>query len=309
MNRGIPRLPVRSAKKFRLSPKAKIALLVACFLWAVSFVAAKIALESTPPLTLVTVRLTVASVCFVAWRIFAGKKADWDGFGWWSAIIALSLVNLLHYVVQTIGLQYTSAANASLYAVTAPISIVLLGRIFLGETISLPKSVGIMCALCGVLTVMGLDTVLAFQLPPHLLGDLLVLASIVIWGAFTVFGKRTTEQLGAFQMTALITVIGSLGMVPVCLGELHQRSFSLVQISAEAWLAILFLGVTCSFLATLCYFYAVEHSESQKVGVYLYTIPPMTAVIACFYLGESLGPNFFVGSFLVFCGVCLTERG
>ncbi len=292
-----------------LSSPAKTALLAACFLWAVSFIAVKIALESTPPLTLVTVRLIVASFCFVAWHFLAGKKVDWGGFRWWCTILILSLVGLVHYVVQTIGLQYTSASNASLYAVTAPISIVLLGRVFLGETISWRKSIGIVCALCGVLTVMGLDTVLAFQLSPHLLGDLLVLISIVLWGAYTVFGKRTIEQLGAFQMTALVTVIGSLGMVPICIGELHQQSFSLAQISGEAWLAILFLGVTCSCLATLFYFYAVECSESQKVGVYLYTIPPMTAVIAYFYLGESLGPNFFVGSFLVLAGVCLTERG
>ena len=214
-----------------------------------------------------------------------------------------------HYSLQTVGVQYTSASNASLYAVTAPISIVILARIFLAEGISVRKAVGILVALCGVLTVMGLDTILAFELPARLFGDLLVLISIVMWGMFTVFGKRMTERLGAFQMTGLVTLIGSLWMVPICRLELHQQSFQLVEISGTAWLAILFLGVTCSFLATLLYFLAVERSESQKVGVYLYTIPPMTAVVAHFCLGESLGLSFFAGSLLVLCGVWMTERG
>ena len=70
-----------------------------------------------------------------------------------------------------------------------------------------------------------------------------------------------------------------------------------------------FLGVACSFLATLLYFVALGLSESQKVGVYLYTIPPMTAVVAALYLGEIITPNLVVGAMLVIGGVALTERG
>jgi drug/metabolite transporter (DMT)-like permease len=295
-----------------LSTSAKIALLVACFFWAVSFIAVKVALESTPPtpaLTLVTLRLIVAAFCFIAWYALAGKQIKWGGRGWWLTLLGLSLVGMGHYSVQTIGLKYTSASKASVFTVTGPISIMLLGRIFLAEKISLRKSIGILIALCGVLIVIWGDTVSVLSEPSILVGDLLVLTSIVMWGMFTVFGKKMTEQQGALQMTGLVTVIGSLWMIPICLGELHQQSFGLAQISGEAWRAILFLGVTCSFLAILLYFLAVERSEAQKVGVYLYTIPPMTAVIAYFYLGESLGVNFFVGSLLVMGGVFLTEKG
>ena len=50
-------------------------------------------------------------------------------------------------------------------------------------------------------------------------------------------------------------------------------------------------------------------SESQKVGVYLYAIPPMTAVVAAFYVGETITPNLVLGAILVISGVALTERG
>jgi len=50
-------------------------------------------------------------------------------------------------------------------------------------------------------------------------------------------------------------------------------------------------------------------SESQKVGVYLYAIPPMTAVVAALYLGEVITMNLVVGAILVISGVALTERG
>jgi drug/metabolite transporter (DMT)-like permease len=45
------------------------------------------------------------------------------------------------------------------------------------------------------------------------------------------------------------------------------------------------------------------------VGVYLYTIPPMTAVVAVLYLGERLSASLVLGAVLVIAGVALTERG
>jgi len=54
---------------------------------------------------------------------------------------------------------------------------------------------------------------------------------------------------------------------------------------------------------------ALERSESQKVGVYLYLIPPMTAVFAIMLIGEQVGINLLVGSVLVVLGVAMTERG
>jgi len=57
------------------------------------------------------------------------------------------------------------------------------------------------------------------------------------------------------------------------IGAGHLGS-SPAQIGLKAWMAIAFLGVTCSFLADLLYFLALGKTASQKVGVYLYTIPP-----------------------------------
>jgi drug/metabolite transporter (DMT)-like permease len=98
-------------------------------------------------------------------------------------------------------------------------------------------------------------------------------------------------------------------MIPIGWTEARTKGFSLADTSGEAWAAIAFLGVACSFLATLLYFVALGLSESQKVGVYLYTIPPMTAVVAALYLGEVITTNLVVGSILVIAGVALTERG
>ena len=297
--------------------RARIALLVACFLWAISFIATKVALEDTPPLVVVSLRLLISALCFLPWlarishQLSAASGGIWrKGKGVLIRLFGLSLLGTgLHYGLQTAGLQYTTASNASLYAVTAPITILLLSAVFLGERITPLKALGVAIAVIGVLVVMGLETITRLELDAHVVGDLLVLVSIVMWGLFTVFGKRLTDELGALRVTAVVTLMGAVWMAPVGWLEMRATGFSLGEISGQAWIAIAFLGIACSFLATLLYFVALGLSESQKVGVYLYTIPPMTAAFAALFLGESITAGLVIGSVLVISGVALTERG
>ena len=289
---------------------AKVALITACLFWAASFIATKVALDIVPPLTVVMVRLGISALCFLAWFLIRRKGVSIKSPRDWGMLVLLALFGTgLHYSIQTIGLGYTTASNGSLYAVTGPITITIIAFIFLGEKITIKKLTGIILAIIGVLVVMGIDTIIAFDLKGHLLGDLLVLASIFMWGVFTVMGKGMTKKLSALDLTGIVTFMGAIYMLPLGLWEMNRTGFSLDQITLNAWAAIAFLGVTCSFMATLLYFYALERSESQKVGVYLYTIPPMTYIIAGLVLGETVGLNLLIGSIVVLAGVALTERG
>ncbi len=288
--------------------RARIALLIAVVLWAVSFVATKVALESAPPLGVVSLRLLISAVCFLPLIFATGGTRELGGWRVFRQLAVLSLFGAgLHYGTQTIGLQYTTASNASLYATTGPITIMLLSALVLGEKITLRKAAGVALAVAGVLVVMGADTLRSFEFG-NVKGDLLVLASIVMWGLFTVFGKRLTDRLGALRVTAWVTVIGATWMAPIGWAEMRLTGFEPSALKLEAWAAIAFLGVGCSFLATLLYFVALGLSESQKVGVYLYLIPPLTAAFAAFFLGETITMNLVLGAVLVFAGVALTER-
>jgi len=288
----------------------RLALIGACVLWAASFVAIKIALEEIPPWTLVSLRLMVAALCFAPLILTGGRLSKIFEAKTLLTLAGLSLFGAgLHYGFQTVGLQYTSAANAAVYVATGPISILLLAVIFLDERLSTRKVLGIAIALSGVVVVMGLDTILGFRIPQRVMGDLLVISSLVLWACFTVFGKRLTDRLGALTVTAAVTMIGAVWMAPIGWRQMSGAGLSPGGFTASSWMAVAFLGVGCSFLAVLLYFMALERTESQKVGVYLYTIPPMTAAMSAVVLSERITVNLVVGTILVIGGVALTERG
>ncbi|MFA6030536.1 MAG: DMT family transporter [Elusimicrobiota bacterium] len=285
------------------------AVLTACVFWAVSFIATKAALAAVPPLSVVTLRLLVSALCFapLLWRRRAGLLCG--GPGRFGRLFLLSLAGTgLHYGVQTVGLQYTSASNASLWAMTCPLGITLIAALFLGERLTARKAAGLALALAGVLVVLGPDA-LSSGVRAQLLGDGLVFLSIFMWAVFTVYGKKLNAELGALELAGASTILGALTMLPLGLWEASARGFSPAAVPASAWWAILFLGAGCGFLSTLLYFVALERTESQKVGVYLYTIPPMTYLAAALLLGERVGPALLAGSALVAAGVYITERG
>lgn len=293
-----------------MSLGASLGLWIACFLWAISFIATKVALEGAPPLCLVALRLLISAACFALWFWSRGGRIPWPGRGTLGKLFALSLLGTgLHYGIQTIGLRYTTASNASIYAVTGPISITVIAALWLGERLTARKAIGISIALAGVFWVMGWESLREFKLEGHLLGDVLVFGSIMLWAGFTVYGKSLMEERGAMEVIGLTTIIGALWMIPVALVEMVALGFSPLGIPWEAWAAIGFLGVTCSFMATFLYFMALHATESQKVAVYLYTIPPMTYLAAALYLGERIGLNLIGGSILILGGVYLTEKG
>lgn len=293
-----------------MSLGASLGLWIACFLWAISFIATKVALEGAPPLSLVALRLLISAGCFALWFWSRGRRIPWPGRKTLGKLFVLSLMGTgLHYGIQTIGLRYTSASNASIFAVTGPISITVIAALWLGERLTARKAIGISIALAGVLWVMGWESLREFKLEGHLLGDLLVFGSIMLWAGFTVYGKSLLEERGAMEVIGLTTIIGAVWMIPVALVEMVALGFSPLGMPWEAWAAIGFLGVTCSFMATLLYFMALHATESQKVAVYLYTIPPMTYLAAALYLGERIGLNLIGGSILILGGVYLTEKG
>jgi drug/metabolite transporter (DMT)-like permease len=281
---------------------------MAAFFWGTSFIAAKVAVAAVPPLTVAALRVILAALGFLIWFAAGGWPNPPDRHHW-SALFGLSLLGTgLHYGLMTIGLQFTTASHGSIFSATGPIGIALTAAMF-GARITSRQIAGIGLALAGALVIQGNGLRFRFEAPGQLLGDGLVFFSILMWGGFTVFGKRLVEKSGALPVIGLTTLIGAAWMIPVSGLELAARSFSLTAVPLKVWLAIAFLGVACTFLAPLFYFLALEHAPAQKVGVYLYAVPLLTYIIAGLVLHERLGPELLIGSILILSGVFLTERG
>ena len=122
---------------FSIQTKAVFFTILAGALWGTSFPIIKIGLETIDPFTFLFWRFLVSCVTMIALMLalkkFQFKIADKK------LIIFLGVANGAGYLLQYVGMPYTTAAKAALFINLSAMWVALLSPKLLGESFSLKK--------------------------------------------------------------------------------------------------------------------------------------------------------------------------
>ena len=291
-----------SARRTRLTGLALG--LVPVFLWGLSFVATKAALADVEPLTLVLGRTALATLSLTTVCLLRRRPPRLPQTALVPLIGAGALGVFLHQILQAYGLTLTTAVRTGWLIGVIPIWSAVIALLFLRESLSVPKAVGLLLGLMGV----GL-LVTGGRMPsllPQTLGDLLILASTVSWAIYTVLGRYLMGQVDALLATTLAMAVGLAMLLPIT--GLAPVWNSLADASPRALAAVLFLGLGCSGLAYLLWYAALERAPAAEVASLLYLEPLVTLAAAIAFLGESVEATTLAGGVIVLAGVYLVQR-
>jgi drug/metabolite transporter (DMT)-like permease len=273
------------------------------FLWGSTFTIIKLGVLEVPPITLAFIRFLIAlpflfALTFLQNRNAFGKHVleNWRAF----ALLGLTGVTLQN-LLQNVGIQYTTASNASLIIAINPVFISLLSHFYLKEKASSKLILGAALAFFGVLFVIEPQEWSLY--PTKVFGDLLCLGSAISWTLYSVLGRKTLSKCGANEMTTYSMAFGALFLLPAAI-FLEKPA---VQTSIPVVSMILYLGLLCSALAFLLWNRALKDVPATKAGAFLFFIPVVSVVIAHFVLFEPLDIFFIIGTLLVMAGVAVTE--
>lgn len=285
----------------------RVGALLAVVFWGVSFVATKAVVAELSPVALVLARSLLGAVLLVA-ILAARRQLDAPPRGELPALVAMGFVGVaFHQTLQAYALGLTSATSTGWLIGLTPIWSALLARVWLGESFSPAKRLGLAAGFAGATLV-----VTGGRLAPDVLalpatrGDALILLSTLNWALYTVMGHATIRRLGPTRATAGALVSGALLLAPLWLagGGLAE----LTRLSATGWAAVLFLGLACSGLGYLFWFAALERVEASRVAALLYLEPLVTLAAARVLLGESVSLPAILGGALLLAGVALVQR-
>ena len=81
----------------------------------------------------------------------------------------------------------------------------------------------------------------------------------------------------------------------------------IAQASVGAWVGVAYLIAVTSVVAYLLWYWALGHLPAARVAVFSNLQPLATAVLAHFFLGEHLTPQFVGGALVVIGGVVLAQ--
>jgi drug/metabolite transporter (DMT)-like permease len=83
---------------------------------------------------------------------------------------------------------------------------------------------------------------------------------------------------------------------------------SVVHLSLNGWISILFLGLFCSGIAYVIWAYSLRDLESAKVGAFLYFEPLVTVLAAWVLLSESITVLMILSGAIITLGVVLVNK-
>lgn len=206
-----------------------------------------------------------------------------------------------HLGLQWLGLHYTTAASGILYLSTTPIFI-LLYTIALGEGSVLRQWVGVAISFTGVFLIatQGQVADLSFNI-----GDLMALASMMMWGGYTVLLRVKRDPLEVIELLCMVCAFGALFMIPWLAAEaMIGAQLGLTQ---EGALAVLYSAIGSLLLAYAGWSYVVARIGPARAGVTLHLMPAFGVLLSVLFLGEYPRWFHFVGIALILAGVALSS--
>ena len=132
---------------------------------------------------------------------------------------------------------------------------------------------------------------------PSLVGDLLVLAALLVSLFWILMNKRLMER----HPPAVITVYGVYsGAIMIAVWVLLQDGPPPVHgLPLAAWLASAASGLFCTAGSTLLWNWGIHHVPASRAAVFLNIEPMLGSFLGVELLGDHLGPLAWIGGVLI----------
>jgi drug/metabolite transporter (DMT)-like permease len=284
---------------------AWLVLAATLLLWSGNWIVARAVRDDISPGLATAGRLLIVIALLgpFAWR---GLREKLPGFSRrdWKILWLLGLSGGgLHLALQWLGLHYTTATSATLYLSTAPIFILLLAAPLLGERIAARQWLGVAISFAGV-ALIGMQGQLVN--PSFNFGDLCALASMAMWGSYTVFLRLRRDALDTVEFLTMVCLLGLVVMVPWVIAELWLGA--MLALSPAGMAAVLYSAIGSLLLAYAGWSYVVKRMGAARAGATMHLMPAIAVGLAALFLGEVPAWYHFAGISLILAGVTLSTR-
>ena len=271
-------------------------------LWSTGFIGAKLGLPYAEPLTFLALRMGFVVALLLVVAVVARAPWPHDARSWVHIVIAGLLVQCgyLGGVFSAIH-QGMSAGVVALIVGLQPILTAVVAAPLFGERTTSRQWIGLVLGLVGVALVLSNNLTHGTI---NAAGFILACIALLSITAGTLYQKRFGATMD-FRTGAVIQY-ASTGLVLLLLASLTESmhvTWSGQFIFALAWLALVLSVGAISLL-----YFLVKRGKATQVSSLFYLTPPVTAVLAFLFFGETLSPTALVGMAIAVIGVALVNR-
>jgi len=269
--------------------------------WSSAFVSGQIIVQSASPFASLSFRFMIVALGLSIFaKIFNEKIFVKKSLIYQSAVTGI----LFHgFYLGGVFFSYSVGLSATLSALIVglqPVLTNILSGPILKEKVTFTQWMGILLGLIGTIFVIGLDV--GKSIP--ILGIIASIVALIGATTATIWQKKFTNKLSLNVNNLYQAVAAAIFLLfASLLFEVSYINFTTSFILSMGWQIIM-----VSFGAFTILMYLIKIGSASKTSNLFFLVPPTTAIMAWFVLGEELYRNDLIGLMIASVGVFIATR-
>lgn len=270
-----------------------ILLMLLSLFWGVNWPIMKIVLAEWPIWTFRALCCAAGAIGLLSIAKMTGQQIRVPE-GQWPRLTITALFNITGWnVLSVYGLSNLPSGRAAILAFTMPLWGILLGRLVLGEPLTLRKLSGMILGLGGLILLIGSDI---HQLQAAPLGSLCMLAAALCWAIGTVLVKRYPVTLPIASVVGWQMLIGGL---PIFVGALLLDTNVPANPSLTPMIGVIYNMLICIIFCYWAWFKILSTLPASISALSTLMIPCIGVFSGALVLKESPGWQEFTALALI----------
>lgn len=279
--------------------KSTAALISLVVIWGVSWPIYKLSVAYTPPLLFAGLRAMLGGLLLAALIFKMRNKLNWRN-NWTKYCISAFFNTILFFGLHTIGLIYLPGGLFSVLVYFQPVLLGLFAWIWLGESMTPVKMIGLVIGFLGIFVV-SVDGLIV-----HIsaIGVILGLLTALFWAIGVIYVKKVTVEVDSYWMVAMQFTIGGIVLL-VC--GLFFESWSAIEWNAIYLFGLGWGGTMGIPVAYVIYYKLVNSGDASKVGSFTFLVPVIAVYVSTVFLNEPITITLLTGLLLVVISIFLVN--
>jgi len=276
-------------------------LIILSIVWGGSFFFVGVAVEALPPLTIVSLRVSLATLALLAVVHFTGLRMPTNPKIWVAFIFMGILNNLIPFTLIVWGQTHIASGLASILNATTPLfTIVAAHFLTKDERMTSNKIIGVIIGFAGVVIMIGHEAL--GGLGNSVFAQFAVLGAAISYSMAGIFGRRFAQSGIKPVVTATGQVTAS-SILLIPLAVFYDKPFTLPMPGFEIWLAIIGLALISTAFAYILYFRILSTAGATNLLLVTLLIPVSAILLGTAVLGEQLELKHMLGMGLISIGL------
>lgn len=282
-----------------------LASIIYAVIFGLSFMFAKIGLETMNVIELIAYRFLIASIVLTGMKQFKIIKIDLKGKNLKPVILTAILQPVLYFLFEVKGIDLTTTSESSLVLSLIPIFVAIFAWAFLGERL-LKSQVGfILLSVSGVVLINIMKDKTATS--GNFLGVFLLFMAVLSAALYNISSKKASVDFKPFEITYVMMWVGAISFNSILFvmklynGTLNQYFTPIF--SLNSLISLSYLAILSSILAFFLVNYSISKLPVYQSAIFGNISTVVAILVGVVVLKEDFGKYDIIGAIMIVTGI------